>query len=136
MLARTTSAKTGEQEEDASAAVMLCFSNEQCQHWQTHTQQQDSEQSSLPEPAKAAGVHTALCPCRLPATCANWCNVDWLALLCFAWCSEKGWYCPGGDFSGVGSPNRTACPADMTTVGKRSQSLRACGEQEHVRAQH
>ena len=44
-------------------------------------------------------------------------------------CSPKGWYCPGGDYSGLGAPNRTQCPDFMTTVGKRSVSQRACGKQ-------
>lgn len=44
-------------------------------------------------------------------------------------CSPKGWFCPGGDFAAIGSPNRTQCPDYMTTVGKRSLSNRACGEQ-------
>lgn len=40
---------------------------------------------------------------------------------------EKGFYCPGGTFTNAGAPNRTACPADMTTLGIRSTSQRSCG---------
>jgi hypothetical protein len=41
----------------------------------------------------------------------------------------KAHYCPGGTYTGPGTPAKTPCPASMTTTGRRSTSIRACGEQ-------
>jgi hypothetical protein len=42
---------------------------------------------------------------------------------------EKGFYCAGDDYdSTVMYAGRTACPTDMTTVGRRTESIRGCGE--------
>jgi len=40
----------------------------------------------------------------------------------------KSYYCPGGVYTGVEDPPKLACPSDMTTNGRRSTSIRACGE--------
>lgn len=41
---------------------------------------------------------------------------------------EKGNFCLGGDYTGPNTPPQTSCGTDMTTVGKRSPSIRSCGE--------
>jgi hypothetical protein len=41
----------------------------------------------------------------------------------------KGSYCEGGLYDGGSTPSATTCPsARLTTIGKRSASLKACGE--------
>jgi hypothetical protein len=40
----------------------------------------------------------------------------------------KAHYCPGGTYTGPGTPPKTSCPSNMTTTGRRSSSIRACGE--------
>lgn len=44
----------------------------------------------------------------------------------------KGSYCEGGTYTAPGTPSQTACPTadgeQMTTIGKRSTSKKACGE--------
>lgn len=42
----------------------------------------------------------------------------------------KGSYCLGGKYTGPGIPAMTPCPGtdQLTTIGKRSTSLKACGE--------
>jgi hypothetical protein len=40
----------------------------------------------------------------------------------------KGSWCGGGRYAGVGSPNTTACPPHLTTLGQRGTSATACGE--------
>lgn len=38
----------------------------------------------------------------------------------------KGWYCPGGMYTGAGAPARTQCPTKMTTRGMGAPSIRQC----------
>lgn len=49
---------------------------------------------------------------------------------CACACSPKGHYCDGGVYvsGSTNQPILRACPSNMTTLGLRSQSLRACGE--------
>jgi hypothetical protein len=42
---------------------------------------------------------------------------------------EKGFYCSGNDYdSTVMYSGRTQCPNNMTTVGRRTESIRGCGK--------
>jgi hypothetical protein len=41
---------------------------------------------------------------------------------------DKSSYCLGGTFDGLGAPGKVGCPSDMSTIGKRSTSIKACGE--------
>jgi hypothetical protein len=66
--------------------------------------------------------HGMLCTFRLLTTCPRVSSS----------CSAKASFCQGGDFNKTASPLTPiaeTCPTDMTTVGKRSTSNRACGEQ-------
>jgi hypothetical protein len=40
----------------------------------------------------------------------------------------KGAWCSGGPYTAVSAPNMTACGPQLTTIGKRSTSIAACGE--------
>lgn len=40
----------------------------------------------------------------------------------------KGSYCAGGMYNAAGLPAQTTCPNSLTTIGKRSTSIKACGE--------
>jgi hypothetical protein len=42
---------------------------------------------------------------------------------------DKGFWCPGGMFDGLGAPGKSECPPSMTTRGTRSTSIRVCGKQ-------
>ncbi len=39
---------------------------------------------------------------------------------------DKGSFCAGGTFTGTGAPTQTSCPNSLTTIGKRSTSVKAC----------
>mgnify|MGYP003586872557 CR=1 FL=1 len=41
---------------------------------------------------------------------------------------QKGSYCAGGLYSAANSPAQVACGTNMTTIGARATSIRACGE--------
>lgn len=40
----------------------------------------------------------------------------------------RGYYCEGGTYTGPGTPVMAQCPYNMTTAGRRSTSIRACGK--------
>jgi hypothetical protein len=39
----------------------------------------------------------------------------------------KASYCPGGTYTAPGSPDKLDCGSNLTTIGARATSLRACG---------
>lgn len=41
---------------------------------------------------------------------------------------DKGSWCAGGKYDGPNTPVQNACPNSLTTVGKRSTSIKQCGE--------
>lgn len=41
---------------------------------------------------------------------------------------NKGSYCAGGRYTAPNLPAQTPCPNSLTTIGKRSTSIKACGE--------
>jgi hypothetical protein len=42
-------------------------------------------------------------------------------------CSKGSW-CEGGTYTAIGTPGLTNCTTDLTTIGKRSTSIKSCGE--------
>jgi hypothetical protein len=41
---------------------------------------------------------------------------------------DKGYYCAGGDYVATQNSSKIACPPGMTTIGKRTETARGCGE--------
>jgi hypothetical protein len=41
----------------------------------------------------------------------------------------KGSWCAGGKYEAVNNPDKSDCTTDLTTIGKRSTSIKSCGEQ-------
>jgi len=43
---------------------------------------------------------------------------------------DKGYFCLGGEYKGASDPKREQCGdgTDLTTIGKRSTTIKACGE--------
>lgn len=41
---------------------------------------------------------------------------------------EKSYYCAGGDYVATQNSSKILCPDGMTTIGKRTETARGCGE--------
>lgn len=63
-----------------------------------------------------ADTGTCKCPAGRYATTNNCIDCD------------KGYHCAGGIYTAPNVPTRVICDTDLTTIGKRSLSIKACGE--------